>query len=228
MFLDKKILAVVPARGGSKGIERKNIKEICGKPLIEYTLDTAKRVDQIDSLVVSTDDDEIANVAKKNSVEVLIRPKDIAKDSSLTEDCLLHALEFLKNSANKDFDIILVLEPTSPLRTKETIKKAIQMICDGYESVIAVRETTENIGRVEDGIFHPIVKDAPRQRQLRDKFFIESSTIYAADTKFLRRTGTLVSKNWGALIVTKKESNDINNIEDFNYVEFLINGDKND
>lgn len=228
MFLDKKIIAVVPARGGSKGIIKKNIKNLLGKPLIEYTLDTAKTVGQIDCLVVSTDDKEIAEIAKNNSVKVIDRPSDIASDGSSTEECLIHVLEWLENFENEIFDIILVLEPTSPLRSKDTIIGAIQMIYDGFDSVLAVKETTENIGTIEEGSFKTIIKNAPRQRQLRQKFYIESSTIYAADVNFLRTNHSLVSENWGALVVTNRESNDINTIDDFNYIKFLMKGDLNE
>ena len=88
--------------------------------------------------------------------------------------------------------------------------------------MLAVKETYENIGFVEDGYFRPVVPDAPRRRQLRKPFFIESSTIYAARTNYLRRTGTLVCNNWGAIVVSNEESNDINIEEDFRFIEYLI------
>ena len=222
MHKEQKILAVVPARGGSKGIPRKNIRPLAGEPLIGYTLRTAKTVHEIDLLVVSTDDDEIEEISASYGVGVIRRPKELASDEATTESALLHVLDTL-DEQGKSFDIVLVLEPTSPLRSSNTIQKTIKTCIEGsFESMLAVKETYENIGFVEDGYFRPVVPDAPRRRQLRKPFFIESSTIYAARTNYLRRTGTLVCNNWGAIVVSNEESNDINIEEDFRFIEYLI------
>ena len=223
MYKDQRILAVVPARGGSKGIPGKNIRLLAGEPLIGYTLRTAKIVNEIDLLVVSTDDDEIEEISTSYGIGVIRRPKELASDEATTESALLHVLDTL-DEQGKSFDIILVLEPTSPLRSSNTIQKTIKKSVEGsFESILAVKETVENIGFVEDGYFHPVVPDAPRRRQLRKPFFIESSTIYAARTSYLRRTATLVCDNWVAIVVSNEESYDINTEEDFSFIEYLIN-----
>lgn len=216
-----RVLAVVPARGGSKGVPRKNIRGLDGEPLIGHTLRTARHVDEIDLLVVSTDDDEIARISSGYDVEVVIRPANLASDTASTEQALLYTLDALE--ANQQiFDVVLVLEPTSPFRSTDTIRKAIAMVRDrGMDSVLAVRKTFENIGFIHDGYYLPVVPDAPRRRQLRDPLYIESSTIYATRVDYLRRTGTLVCENWGALVVPELEAVDINTEEDFEYVEFL-------
>ncbi len=217
-----RVLAVVPARGGSKRVPRKNVRLLNGAPLIAHTLKTGLEVDAIDTLVVSTDDDEIAGIAADYGVRVIRRPAELSSDTATTEVALLHALDVLADE-HEFYDAILVLEPTSPLRTSHTIEKAVAMLNDGAaESILAVKETRENIGFVSNGIFRPVVPDAPRRSQLRDPFYIESSTIYAATVDWLRRTGTLVCENWGALVVNDSEALDINTENDFEYVEFVL------
>ncbi len=221
MSLAPRVLAVVPVRGGSKGVPRKNIRPLNGIPLVGHTLQTAQQVDRIDLLVVSTEDHEIAQIAKGYGVQVVLRPDELASDTATTESALLHTLDVLEQEGEV-FDVILVLEATSPLRSVDTIERAISMISEPrYQSVLAVRETYENIGLMNDGYFRPVVPDAPRRRQLRAPFYIESSTIYAAKTSYLREQGTLVCENWGALVVPEEEAADINTEDDFLYVEFL-------
>ena len=222
MFDGKKVIAIVPARGGSKGVSRKNIKPLAGKPLLVHTCFTAMQVAEIDYLLVSTDDDEIAGVARNCGAKVVIRPAQLASDTAATEPVLIHAIEQVEQELGATFDIVLVLEPTSPLRSKETILKAIEMVASGFESVLAVKQTTENVGLIKDSVFTPINKFAPRRRQLREPNYVESSTIYAATVKYLRKTGTLVSERWGAVVVAEHEAIDINTEKDFEYMEFLM------
>jgi CMP-N-acetylneuraminic acid synthetase len=121
------------------------------------------------------------------------------------------------------FDIILVLEPTSPFRSPETISRAVATCVQGAApSVLAVQETRENIGSIRDGCVRPVVPGAPRRRQERQPMYIESSTIYACRVDYLRRTGTLVAEDWGALVVPEAEAADINTEDDFQLVEFLM------
>lgn len=222
MYREARILGVIPARGGSKGVPRKNIRPLAGEPLIGHSLRSAGQVAEIDLLVVSTDDAEIGEVARKYGVRVIDRPAELAADNSSTEAALLHALDVLE-AEGQQFDVILVLEPTSPLRSARTILNAIVTCVEGSApSVLAVRETRENIGFVRDGLFRPVVPGAPRRRQDRNPFYVESSTIYACWVDYLRSTGTLVAENWGALVVPEEEVADINTEEDFWWLEFLM------
>ena len=226
MFSGLKILAVIPARGGSKGVPRKNIRELAGEPLIVHTIRTAQNVKEIDALVVSTDDAEIASVAQSYGVQTIQRPAELASDEASTESALLHVIEHLESDSEL-FDIILVLEPTSPLRSRKTIQEAIKLCSgEGVQSVLAVKETYENVGFIKSGIYRPVVPDAPRRRQLRRPFYIESSTIYAARVSYLQRTGTLVCDDWYALVVPELEANDINTEADFRYIEFLLQNER--
>ncbi|ODS23492.1 hypothetical protein AB835_08645 [Candidatus Endobugula sertula] len=227
MYKKLKILGVVPARGGSKGVPHKNIRSMAGEPLIGHTLRNAKRVDLFDRLIVSTDDDEISHVASSYDTDVIIRPPELAADTASTEVALLHVLETLEQKELELFDIIVVLEPTSPLRSIATIVGAIQYCIDNaYDSVLAVKPTKENIGHIKNGIFRPIVADAPRRRQDRNPLYIESSTIYVCQVSYLQRTGTLVTDNWGAFVVPEEEAMDINTEDDFMRVETVFNRNK--
>jgi len=121
MYKGKKILALIPARGGSKGLPGKNIKPLLGKPLIAWTIEQAKASKYVDRVVVSTDDDEIAEVAIRYGAEVpFLRPKELARDDSPTIDAILHALDFFSDKGER-FDLLALLEPTSPLRDSEDI-----------------------------------------------------------------------------------------------------------
>lgn len=222
MFSGFSILAVVPARGGSKGVPRKNIRLLSGEPLLGYTLRTASEVEEIDLLVVSTEDSEISEVAESYGVRVIRRPLELASDTASTESALLHVLDVLA-SEGLHFDMVLVLEPTSPFRSVNTITGAITACATGpAPSVLAVRETRENVGHILYGCFRPLVPDAPRRRQERQPLYVESSTIYACRTDYLRRTGTLVTDNWGTVVVPDFEAADINTEDDFLWVDFLM------
>lgn len=222
MYRGARILGVVPARGGSKGVPRKNIRPLAGVPLIGHALRSAGQVAEMDLLVVSTDDAEIGGVAREYGIRVIDRPAELATDNSPTEAALLHALDVLE-AEGQHFDVILVLEPTSPLRSARTILNAVATCVDGSApSVLAVYETRENIGFIRDGLFRPVVPGAPRRRQDRNPLYVESSTVYACRVEYLRRTGTLVAENWGALVVPEEEVADINTEEDFWWLELLM------
>ena len=120
------ILGIIPARGGSKGIPKKNLRKVCGIPLIEHTIKTAKKSKKINRLIVSTDSQEIIRFVKKLDVEVPFRrPTKYASDNSSTFDVINHALEFLKKTENYSPDIVIILQPTSPLRNALTIDKSV-------------------------------------------------------------------------------------------------------
>jgi len=123
------IVAIIPARSGSKGIPMKNIQKIAGRPLIEYTISSAKNSKKIDRVVVSTDSNKIARIAKQAGAEVpFLRPKKISGDSSSTLDVVKHTLRFLFNNQSYVPDIIIILQPTSPLRTTRLIDKSIRVL----------------------------------------------------------------------------------------------------
>jgi CMP-N,N'-diacetyllegionaminic acid synthase len=221
MIDKKRFLAVVPARGGSKSVSRKNIRLLGGRPLLTHTLEQIAAVHEIDMAVISTDDAEIAEVARECGCRVVARPPELAGDSAPTEWALLHALDLIE-AEGENFDYVIVLEPTSPFRTPATIRRCMEMIVAGDgKSLMTVVETRANIGKLEDGVFRPVLAGAARRRQERAPFYIESSTVYIVSVAYLRASGTLVCDDWMAVTVDERESVDINTPHDFVVAEAL-------
>lgn len=157
MFQDKKILAIIPARGGSKGIPHKNITKLCGKPLIGYTIEEALRSKYIDYVMVSTDDEEIARVSERFGAEVpFLRPAELATDTSKTIESVVYTIKTLQN-IGKRFDSIVLLQPTQPLRTSQDIDGAVEKYERCGEAALA------SVSEVDD---HPILIRSVRNDQL--------------------------------------------------------------
>src|SRR3989338_10531149 len=138
-----KVLAIIPARGGSKSIPRKNLKLLAGKPLLSYPIELAKSVPEIDRIIVSTEDEEIASVAKRYGAEVpFIRPNELAQDETPTLPVLQHCVNFLEKTENYKPDVIIHLFATNPFLTKENVQKALQMLAqdETLRSVVSVEE----------------------------------------------------------------------------------------
>ena len=137
------MLALIPARGGSKGIKGKNIIDINGKPLIAYTIEAGKQSKYIDDVVVTTDSEKIAEVSKKYGAEIpFMRPAEYAQDKSKTIVAVLHAIKELKRQ-DKVYDTLVLLQPTQPLRTSEDIDKAIELYFEkSCMSLVSVSEVT--------------------------------------------------------------------------------------
>lgn len=224
MIAGRRILAVIPARGGSQGVPRKNLMSLAGKPLVCHAIETALAVDGLDVVVVSTDDGEIKVVSEAAGARVVDRPRELATAEASTEVAVLHALDTLEDGGEV-FDVVAVLEPTSPFRSTTTIGAAIAALIDrGGDSLLAVKETREVVGRIDEGVFRPLLPGEPRRRQDRQPTYVEASTIYVARIDFLRRTASLVTDDWLAYVVPEREAIDINTAEDFAYAEFLAIG----
>ena len=125
------ILGVITARGGSKGIPGKNIKLLGGKPLIAYTIDVAKKSKLITHLIVSTDDEEIANVCRRYNVEVpFMRPKELSQDETTHIPVMQHAIRFMEDKLSMTFDLAVILQPTSPFRLSEDIDGTVKVLME--------------------------------------------------------------------------------------------------
>ena len=219
----QRILAVIPARGGSKGIPGKNIKPLGGKPLVAHAILLAQQCKLFDQIIVSTDDLNISAVANRYGCQVIERPWEISTDQSKTEAAVIHALSILEQQGGAPFDYAAILEPTSPLRTKASVVEGCKLIAErGAHSLLSVSECTNVVGTVADGIFEPFVKIQPRRRQERESVYAESGVIYVVSTDYLHRTGSLVSQNWLAHVIPKEEALDINTLEDFNLAERIL------
>jgi CMP-N-acetylneuraminic acid synthetase len=213
-------LGVVPARGGSKGVPGKNLALVGGEPLVVHTIRAALAAETLDRVICSTDDDEIAAVARAAGAEVVMRPAELARDESPTEDALLHVLDTLEPPEPK---YVVTLEPTSPLRTPALIDACVRLARErDADAVITVSETRAVHGRVEDGLFVPLVPGQPRRRQLRTPLYQESSTVYVTRTAYLRAAHSVVGERVYAHVVPEEEAIDINSELDLDVADALL------
>lgn len=146
MYKNKKILAVITARGGSKGVPHKNIKKLGGKPLIFYTIKSANKSRLIDKLILSSDDKEIIKICEKYKVEIpFVRPAKLATDKATSADTVRHALKFMENTDKCIYDYIVILQPTSPFRLPEDIDNLIKLVINkNADSGVSLSEITSN------------------------------------------------------------------------------------
>jgi CMP-N-acetylneuraminic acid synthetase len=219
------IIAVIPARGGSKGIIKKNIKLLNGKPLISYAIETALESGVLDKIIVSTDCNEIDEICSRyKTIEVIMRPSELSQDTSKTEEALIHVCDKLIEKDEFYVDYILTLEPTSPFRSSDTIKKCVNILReDSVDSVVGVVEVKSVLGRIENNKFVHIFPNQPRRRQDRKGLFQESSTIYGTSVDVLRMKKSVLGDFVYPLIIPKNESVDINEPIDFEIAEILMN-----
>lgn len=216
--------ALIPARGGSKGIPRKNIKLIAGKPLIVWTIEAALRSSLLSAVVVSTDDPEIANVARNAGAQVpFMRPSKLAQDQTPGVDPVLHALGQLPQ-----YDSVLLLQPTSPLRTTEDIDGCLNFVAQQMvPSVVSVTEADvhpywtyrlnadQTIARFVDAA--PIAR-----RQDLPAAFALNGAMYFADANWLRRRGRLVSSETLGYVMPREHSVDLDTPFDWKFAELLL------
>ena len=176
-------IAIIPARGGSKGIPKKNIIEVCGRPLIEYTINAAQSAKTVQRIIVSTDDDEIATISKDIGAEIVMRPSGISGDFASSESALIHALNNLLEQERYEPDLLTFLQCTSPLTTADDIDGTVNLILNGYaDSSFAAAPfhyylwAVSNDGSVR-GINHSTTSRPMRQE--REQQFLEAGSVYA-------------------------------------------------
>lgn len=215
---------LIPARGGSKGIPRKNIRLIAGKPLIAWTIEAALRSDLLDAVVVSTDDDEIAEVAVRHGALVpFMRPPALAQDGSPGIDPVLHALDQLPQ-----YRSVLLLQPTSPLRRTDDIDRCLQMAQQQrLPSIVSVVGADSHpcwtYRLSEDASLHRFIEAAPvARRQDLPPAFVLNGALYYADAAWLRQSRTLVNSDTRALVMAREDSVDIDTPLDWRFAEMLL------
>ena len=228
MYKNKKILAVIPARGGSKGVPRKNIIEVGGHPLIKYTIDCGKNSKYLDRVIISTEDLLIKRVAEENGGDVpFLRPKELAEDTSKTIDCIVHAVDTLE-SMEEEYDYVMVLQNTVPLRKSWHIDEAIEMIVDSNErSLVSISEVDEHpiLMRTlnEDKTVRNLLQmNSTMRRQDFPKFYKVDGAIYIQ--KLDKDFNLDTSLNDGKLgyVMDKKYTTDIDNYIDIKIVEYYL------
>lgn len=231
MKIDKEILTIIPARGGSKGVPNKNIKKLDGKPLIAYTIEAAKKSKYITNLIVSTDDTKIAEISKDYGASIpFIRPVKYATDSAKAIDVVKHALITSEKKDNKKYDIILYLEPPSPFKTTEDINNCIELFFQkNPSSVVSVNEANQYhpilMKKIEKGTLEPIWKDEPEgvpRQEYSPTSYMRNGAIYV-----LRRDNILNNIFYGnnivPFIMPHERSICIDSILDWYSAEAMIN-----
>lgn len=224
--LKENVIAVIPARGGSKGIPRKNIKLLAGKPLIAYSIEKAKQSELVDRVIVSTEDEEIAEIARKYGAEVQIRPEELARDNIATPPVLQHVVKTLE-AENYFPQVIVLLHPTSPLKKTRHIDEAVKKIRGGYDAVLSYGDLEINpvcIFEV-DSENKVLVNDKGYATRQTDKKFIFNGAVYAYTPETLAKLGDLLWQkefNIGLIKMTREESLEIDEPLDFEIVESLI------
>jgi CMP-N,N'-diacetyllegionaminic acid synthase len=221
---DAGILGLIPARGGSRAIPRKNIKRLNGKPLIAWTIEAALRSNSLGSVVVSTDDEEIARIAAELGAEVpFMRPRELARDDSPSIDLVLHALDQLPG-----FESVVLLQPTSPLRTTEDIDGCIELASDrGALSVVSVSPVGTHpflmyrLGenqRLEKLVYGPPVS----RRQDLPPVFALNGAVYFAGAEWLRQYRTFVSGDSIGYVMPAERSVDLDTLLDWQLAELAL------
>lgn len=225
MIDSKTVLAIIPARGGSKGVPRKNIRDLAGKPLIAWTIEEAKKSRYIDRLVLSSEDNEIIQVALKWGCEVpFVRPYELAQDDAPGIDPVLHAIDTLPEK----YDYVVLLQPTSPLRTVEDIDGCIeQCVYNNYNSCVAVTLSDQSpywmYSVDENGYMDPIVKarDYLRRQDL-PPVYVLNCAVYVASVESLKRVKQFVTKETVAMIMPEERSLDIDTEIDMERVAHML------
>jgi len=222
-----KVLGIIPARGGSKGLPRKNIKTICGKPLIEWTINSAKASNVISDIFISTDDEEIAEIVRSLGMEVpFLRPKKFAQDDSSTFDVIKHVLDSYSN----DFDYIILLEPTSPMRTADDIDNAFNLLLKyKHKSIVGIAKIESqhpsfSVWKNIDGTIKSVIDmagKAVRRQEVDDIYYYEGSLYISEVREYLRRK-TFYHESTMGFVMPKYKSLEIDDLDDFIMTESLM------
>ncbi|GAX34310.1 acylneuraminate cytidylyltransferase family protein [Nodularia sp. NIES-3585] len=219
------VITIIPARGGSKGLAGKNIRLIKGKPLIAYSIEDAQEARLVDQVYVSTDNSEIASVSRSYGAEVIQRPIKLATDTASSESALLHALtEIEKTGINPE--LVVFLQCTSPLRTGSDIDRAIEQLrSENADSLLSVSRTHRFLWHQVNGVTESINYDY-RQRQRRQDMnpqYMENGSIYIFKPWVLKELNNRLGGIISMFVMSEEQSYEIDSLEDFEYVAFLMN-----
>lgn len=229
MYADRTVLGVIPARAGSKGLPGKNIRLLAGKPLLAYTVEAARKSGVFDFLLVSTDGEEIARAAREAGAEVpFLRPPELATDTAKGIDVLHHAMQWLEERGRR-FDLVMYLQPTSPLRSCEDIVGACCLLVErNADAVVSVCEAehhpwwTNTLPPdlcMKDFLSQEIIG---RQRQELPVFYRLNGAIYLAQWGFVRHRDSWFGPRTYAYVMPRERSVDIDEEIDLRFAEALI------
>jgi CMP-N,N'-diacetyllegionaminic acid synthase len=229
MIKNKQVLAIIPARGGSKGLPGKNIMELGGKPLISWTIHAAQKSKYIDRVILSSDDAEICATAGYYGCEVpFTRPEELATDAADSASVVLHALEQMERKDS--FDIIVLLQPTSPFRNERHIDEALEQFVDGdalsLVSVNALNKSMEWLFVINQQN-HTLQRlgqtgRLATRRQDLPPIYALNGALYLINKEHFMKTQRFIDELTQAYIMESKASVDIDTQEDFDYARFIL------
>lgn len=218
--MDKKIIVLIPARGGSKGIPKKNIKKFMGSPLIVHTINYAFSCHEISDVYVTTDNLEISEISKNAGAKIIDRPSNISTDTATTESAIEHAL----SQINIKPDIIVLLQPTSPLRPEGSLEKGIKkFINEGYDSLLSISPTHKFFWRVSETKTTPKYDylNRPRRQDLNQNqiSYIENGSLYIFSYNHFQKVKNRLGGKIGHIIFPEEYSMEIDTELDFEILQ---------
>lgn len=226
------ILGAIFARGGSKGVPRKNIRALAGKPLIAYAIETAKAVSLIDRIIVSTDDVEIAEVARQYGAEVpFMRPAELAQDRSPELLAWKHAIDTMEKELSHSIDIMVSIPTTSPMRSPEDVAACVQLLLESDADIVitvteAHRSPYFNMVTIDSDksakLVIPPVEGVLTRRQDAPIVYDMTTVAYAARGAYIKSTPAVLAGKVKAVVVPKERAIDIDTMLDFEMAEFLM------
>lgn len=231
-LIDKKIICIIPARGGSKGVHRKNLRNLGNKPLIQWTIEEAQKSKYINRIIVSTEDKEIEDACMRMGAEVIERPKELASDDSPTIDSVLYTLKVLEDNEKYIPNYVMLLQCTSPFRTVADIDNAIEKLLSkskNFKSLISVTKEEnppwwlKSIN--EDGIIKDFITYDKKQYSRRQSFpplYRLNGAIYICDIDEFKKHRTFEIESTLAYIMDSNSSVDIDTEDDLELAEYIL------
>ncbi len=220
-----KILYLIPARGGSKGIPHKNIKLLNGKPLIQYSIEVARELACDKDICVSTDDEEIIKVVESLGLKVpFVRPVEYATDTATSNDVILHALRFYEGRGFH-YDVVVLLQPTSPLRKVQDVKDCIALFSMHLDMVTTVKESSVSAVLCKensDGYLEQVIGGSDVRRQDAEKLYEYNGAVYVINTKAIKEKGLAGFTKVKKIVMSEDNSVDIDTMLEWRLVEVIM------
>ena len=224
-----KIISIIPARGGSKRIPRKNLQPIGGKPMLVHSINAANNSKLVQRCVVSTDDQEIISVANEAGAEVIIRPPELSGDIIMPDAAIIHVLDYLVKTENYEPDIVVFLQPTSPLRIANDIDAAINLfINESADSLLSVSASHAFTWRIENDIAYPLNYDYMDRPRTQDapQDHVENGALYIFKPAIIIKYGQRLGGKIIAYKMSPLNSVDVDDFNDLKLVDIIYSANK--
>jgi len=229
----REILGIIPARGSSKSIPKKNLYPLCGRPLIEYTFEAAKGSKYLSRIVLTTDDEQIASLGEHNEIEVpFLLPDNLAQNDTFALPVIQHAIDYLEKHEGYSPDIIVILQPTSPLRKARHIDEAIELLLNtGADSVVSVVEVPHrynpvSVMKIEEGRLVPFLQGEGTRilrRQDKPKVYARNgAAVYVVTKETVMNQNSLFGNDCRPMMMSCEESVDIDSLFDLRIAEMML------